>query len=162
MANQILRKLTIKSCGFGVTEIKELVNADTPSANLLKIVGVTTGAKPGQTDKGEYLKLIGQFRASNMITGEQFDAAACILPSFISDSLAAALNQSEEVEFAIMIGVKFDASAVTQYVYTVTPLIEAQVSDKMAALLAVSDAYVPPALEAPTPRAATAKAKKAA
>ena len=64
-----------------------------------------------------------------------------------------------------MIGAQYDASSVTEYVFTVTPLIEAKVSDKMAALLAVSDAFVPPALPAPkaaAPAPAKPAAKKAA
>lgn len=155
MAAEILRKLTIKGCGFGVTTIKEIVNKDNEKADLLKVVGITTGAKAGQTDKGEYLKLMGDFRAVNMQTGETFQAASCILPSFISDSLAEALKSSPRVEFAIMVGAKYDASAITEYIYTVTPLIQAKESDQMAALLAHSGANEPVKLAAP-------KAKKAA
>lgn len=165
MSNEILRKLTIKGCGLGVTEIKAAVTAETKSADLLKVVGITTGAKPGQTDKGEYLKLMGTFRAVNLLTGEVFDSAQAILPSFISDGLAVALAQSDEVEFALVIGAKYDKSAVTEYAYTVRPLIEAKVSDKMAALLDAAKFDEPAALPAPTaPAAPAAKpaAKKAA
>jgi hypothetical protein len=158
MASEILRKLTIKNCGFSVAIIKETVNKDNPRADLLKVVGITTGAKPGQTDKGEYLKLMGDFRGVNMQTGETFQAAQCILPSFISDSLGEALKSSPRVEFAVMIGAKFAADAITEYEYTVTPLIEAKPSDQMAALLSHSGANDPVKLPAPKP----AKAAKAA
>ncbi len=149
MKTEILRKLTIKSCGLGVTEIKDVVTAENPSVELLKVVGVTTSARPGQTDKGEYLKLMGTFRGVNMLTGQVFDASQAILPSFISDTLAEGLKQSPEVEFAILIGAKYDKDAVTGYVYTVSPLIETKPSDKMAALLAASGANNPIALPAP-------------
>lgn len=163
MSNEILRKLTIKSCGLGVTEIKAAVTAETKSADLLKIVGITTGAKPGQTDKGEYLKLMGTFRAVNLLTGEVFDSAQAILPSFISDSLAVALQNSDEVEFALIVGAKYDKSAVTEYAYTVRPLIETKVSDKMAALLDAAKFDEPVALPAPAaPAPAKPAAKKAA
>lgn len=165
MPNEILRKITIKNCGFPKTEVRQLVTAENPVANLIKIMGITSSANPGQTDNGEYLRLFGQFRAVNMQTGEEFDSSQCILPSFISDSIADALSRSSEVEFALMIGAKYEPTSVTEYVFTVTPLIEPKVSDKMAALLAVSDAYVPPALPAPKAEASTkpaAKAKKAA
>lgn len=162
MSNEILRKLTIKSCGLGVTEIKAAVTAETKSADLLKIVGITTGAKPGQTDKGEYLKLMGTFRAVNLLTGEVYDSAQAILPSFISDSLAVALQNSPEVEFALIVGAKYDKSAVTEYAYTVRPMIEAKVSDKMAALLDAAKFDEPVALPAPAPAAPAKPAKPAA
>lgn len=152
MAVEILRKLTIKNAGFSVGVIKELVSEENPKVDLLKIVGITTGARPGQTDKGEYLRLLGDFRAVNMTTGETFQAASCILPSFISDSLGEALKQSQSVEFAIMVGVKHAADAITGYEYTVTPLIESKPSDKMAALLSASGYQEP--IKLPAPKAA--------
>jgi hypothetical protein len=158
MAAEILRKLTIRNCGFNVAVIKEIVTEETPKADLLKIVGITTGSKAGQTDKGEYLRLLGDFRAVNMQTGEIFQSASCILPSFISDSLGEALKSSPRVEFAIMIGAEFQKDAITQYEYTVSPLIEAKPSDQMAALLSNAGANEPVRLPAPK----AAKAAKAA
>lgn len=157
MAPEILRKLTIKNCGFGIPEVKATVSEENPTAELLKVVGVTTSAKAGQTDKGEFLRLMGTFRAVNMQTGEVFDSPQAILPSFISDSLAEALKASPEVEFAILIGAKHDPDSITGYMYTVRPLIETKPSDKMAALLAASGANNPVALPAPKE-----KTKKAA
>ena len=125
MPAQILRKITIKNCGFTKTDVRQLVNADNPVANLIKILGITSSARPGQTDTGDYLRLIGQFRAVNMQTGEEFDSSQCILPSFISDYIADALSRSSEVEFAVMVGAQYEPTSVTEYMYTVTPLVEA-------------------------------------
>lgn len=161
MANELVRKLTIKSCGFGTTEIKTALG-DNKSLPLLKIAGVTTSAQPGQTDKGEYVKLLGQFRAVNLVTGETFDSAQCILPNFITEPLAAAVAASSEVEFGIEIGVKANATSVTGYEYTVKPLIEAKVSDKMGALLEASGMNAPLTIAAPDKtEEKTAKTKKA-
>ena len=132
---EIVRKRTIKSCGFDVATIKEALG-DKKAVGLLRIAGITNAAQPGQTDKGEYLKLLGQFRATNPATGETFEASTSILPNFITEPLAAALGQSDEVEFALEIGVKANATSVTGYEFTVKPLVEAKVSDKMGALLA--------------------------
>ena len=132
--SEMLRKLTLKNCGFDVATIK-LAHEGKRSVELVKIAGVTTKAQPGQTDKGEYLKLIGEFRAVNLISGEVFESGVCLLPNFISDRIAGALNVSEQVEFALAIGCKANPGSVTGYEFTCTPLVEAQPSDRMAGLL---------------------------
>lgn len=132
--SEMLRKITIKNCGFDVQTVKMALEGK-KSADLLKIAGVTQKAQPGQTDKGEYLLLQGEFRAVNLVTGEVFESASCILPNFISDRLAGALQVSEQVEFALMISAKANATSVTGYEYTVTPLVEAAPSDRLANLL---------------------------
>ena len=150
MANEILRKLTIKNCGFDVATIKEaLGDHDQASVELLKIVGISKSAQPGQTPLGDYLKLVGTFKGINLITGEMFEAASCILPNFITESIAAALTDGSDVEFALQIGVKSKPSSVTGYEFTVRPLIEPKPNDAMEKLLALSAFAEPLALAAP-------------
>jgi hypothetical protein len=153
---ELLRKLTIKTAGFDVGAVKAAL-ADNKTADLLKVVGITTEARPGQTEKGEFIKFGGQFRAVNLQTSELFEASTAIFPNFIADSLAAALAQSQEVEFGILIGAKANATSVTGYEYTVRPLVEAKVSDKLGALIAAAGLDAPLSLEAP---AKPAKARK--
>ncbi len=154
---EILRKLTIKTAGFDVTAVKAALG-DNKTADLLKVVGITTEARPGQTDKGEFIKFGGTFRAINLQTGEAFEASTAIFPNFIADSLAAALAQSQEVEFGILIGAKANATSVTGYEYTVRPLVEAKVSDKLGALIAAAGLDAPVALPAPAAQAPAAEA----
>ena len=148
MANEILRKLTIKNCGFDVKTINEALG-ENESVELLKIVGISKSAQPGQTQLGDYLKLIGTFKGVNLITGEIFEASACILPNFITESIAAALTDGSDVEFALQIGVRSKPSSVTGYEYTVRPLIEPKPNDAMEKLLALSAFAEPLALAAP-------------
>lgn len=155
---ELLRKLTIKTAGFDVANVKAALG-ENKTADLLKIVGVTTEARPGQTDKGEFIKFGGQFRAVNLQTGEAFEASTAIFPNFIADSLAAALAQSQEVEFGILIGAKANATSVTGYEYTVRPLVEAKVSDKLGALIAAAGLDAPTALPAPAAEAPAKPAK---
>lgn len=133
MSAEILRKITLKTCGLDKTAIQAAIG-DKKSVDLLKIVGVTTSATPGQSDLGEFVKFNGQFRAINMTTGESFESTVAILPNFIAAQLSSALAQSEEVEFGLAIGAK-KSNSVTGYEYTVKPLVEPVVSDKMGALL---------------------------
>jgi hypothetical protein len=137
MQAEILRKLTIRNCGFSVANIKEAIEGidEGESVELLKVVGKTTMAAKGQTDKGEYTALGGEFTAVNMLTGEVFTSAKCILPNFISEMIAAALAQSPQVEFGLLIGAKVDESSVTGYQFTTRPLIEAKPTESMLSLL---------------------------
>ncbi len=152
--SEILRKMTIKNLGFDTATIKESLG-EAKSVDLCKIAGITTGVIPGQTALGEYLKMTGTFRGVNLVTAEVFEAAQCILPNFITESMAAALQSADEVEFGILIGVRAKAGSVTGYEFTVKPLIEPKSNDKMAALLlAVGfDTAPAPALVAPAKKA---------
>lgn len=135
---EALRKLTIKTAGFDIAATKEAVDAGKGKAALLNIAGIVNSAKPGQTDKGEYLKLIGDFRAVNLQTGEQFESSQAILPNFIADQFAGILSQSGTVEFALQIGAREDKSSVTGYQFTVAKLIDSKPSDRMQELIAAS------------------------
>lgn len=152
---EILRKLTLKTAGLTVEAIKTALisgedaeGKDTHHAqvSLLKIAGIVTSAKPGSTDKGEYLKLIGQFTAINQVTGETFTAAQCILPDFVTAPLGSALQSgNSEVQFAVEVIAKHAPTSVTGYQFGVKPLIEAKPSDAMQALLGTAGISKPPA-----------------
>lgn len=133
---EMLRKLTIRTCGFDVATVKMALGTE-QSVSLLRIAGIAQEGQPGQTDKGEYLKLKGEFRAVNMVTGEIFEAATAILPSFVTDRIATALKAGP-VEFALEVGVKADPTSVTGYQYTAAPLVDAKPSDRLAGLLQAS------------------------
>lgn len=172
---EILRKITVKTAGgWTIAKIKEAMTAakleEGQSVALSKIVGKTTGVKTGQTDKGEFFKLSGDFYATNLHTGEVYQSGACILPNFIAETLVSALAQSPSVEFGVEIGVKRADNAITGYEYTVKPLVQAKPTDTMMALLAAAGidpasqtkalpaAAAPAADPAPAPAAASAAA----
>ena len=152
---EIARKITLRTVGLQVADILVALK-DADRVDLVKIAGVSTEAKVGQTDRGEYTALLGEFIAQNLLTGEMFQAGKCILPSFLSEQLAAALRASTSVEFAMMIGAKADKTAVTGYTYTARPLVNAQPTARLQALLDASG--IAPALPAPEPEK---KGKKA-
>jgi len=136
MMMEMLRKMTIKTIGFDVATVK-MALGETESVELFRIAGICNEGQPGQTDKGEYLRLKGEFRGVNLITGEMFESAVAILPDFITDRISEALRAGP-VEFALEVGVKRDPSSVTGYQYTARPLVEAKPSDRLAGLLQAS------------------------
>ena len=75
-AQEIARKITLRTCGCTVEAIKAAVGdlKEGEGVELLKIAGVTTSCAVGQTDKGEFIRLNGEFLAVNQITGELVNA----------------------------------------------------------------------------------------
>lgn len=176
---EILRKLTIKTCGdFTIAKIKKLLQdqagytdgkpneiPDGTSVDLIKIAGESTGAVTGQTDKGEFTKLTGSFVGTDLTTGALYQSGVCILPEYIGKQLGAALlsNKGTAVEFAFLISAKHKANAITGYEYTVKPLIESKPTDSMARLMALAGIEKKaPALEAPKADEGKAPAAKSA
>lgn len=162
---QIVRKITIKTCGnFTVARIKEVMAAanlaDGASIPLLKIVGETTSAKTGQTDKGTFTKLGGSFIGTDLTTGELFQSGVCILPDFVGAQLGAALQQGESVRFAFEIGAQRADTAITGYAFVIKPLIETKPANAMLELMELAGIKAPavPALAAPATPAAPAPA----
>lgn len=135
--NEILRKLTISTCGWDVAAIKKELG-DNPKVDLLKVVGVCQSAQSGASALGEYFKLIGEFRGINMATGEIYASTRCILPNFIAEGIGYALTTSDNVEFGILIGAKAKPSSVTGYEFTVKPLIEPKVNDQLEKLMLIA------------------------
>lgn len=160
-AQEIARKITLRTCGATVEAIKDAVHPlkEGESVELLKIAGVTVAAQVGQTDKGEFIRLRGEFLAINQNTGEQFTAAECILPTFLGQTLQTALATSERVEFALSIGARKSAKSVTGYEFIARPLVAAEPSERLTKLLAVAGMDKPLALAAPKAEEAPAPAK---
>jgi len=153
---EILRKLTIKTCGgFSIARIKQVMEAakleEGQAIPLLRIAGQSTGAKTGQTDKGQFTKLMGSFVGTDMTTGEQFQSGQCILPEFIGGTLGSALLAGESVRFAFEISARRKDNAITGYEFAIKPLIDTKPTDAMAELMALAGIVAPaaPALSAP-------------
>ena len=163
-AQEIARKITLRTCGCTVEAIKAAVSdlKEGENIELLKIAGVTTSCAVGQTDKGEFIRLNGEFMAVNQITGEQFAASQTILPTFLGQMLQSALSASEQVEFALSIGARKSAKSVTGYEFVARPLVNAEPSARLSKLLAVAGMDKPLALAAPKAEEVTAKGKKTA
>lgn len=187
---QILKKLTIKTCGdFTIARIKEVINTSGPEVEkdgkkvpgpipeggtvaLLKIAGQSTSAKTGQTDKGDYTKLMGSFVGTDLTTGELYQAQVCILPQYIGALLGSALTgaEAQSVEFGFEIHAKRKDTSLTGYEFVIKPLWETKPTSALEAImnragiaLPAPKAEVPPApaqSPEPPPASATKGGKK--
>lgn len=118
---QQLRKITTRDVGFPRADVQAAVIKAAKPVQLYTLLGVVNGVKPGSTSMGDFAKLVGEFEATNLTTGEVFTSGAAILPNFIGDNIAAAIMRpnAESVQFAITVGAKPNDKSVTGFEYTV-------------------------------------------
>ena len=132
----MLRKLTLRTCGASKPEIlAALPKGSTKSVPLIRIAGDSTEAKVGQTDKGEFVKLLGEFHAVSLLNDQRYRSAVALLPSFISEPIAAALRGSPSVTFALEVSARRDDSSAVGYVFECRSLHEPEPEERMKRLL---------------------------
>jgi hypothetical protein len=135
---KLLKKITVKSvCGkIDKDKLKKLLELkDGESLPLMRVFGVANKATDTESDLGPYVKFRGQFKGVSMETGESYRSGSCILPATAQELLAGAFTKDvSEVEFAFEIGIHYDETAATQYVYDVESLHEAGQADSVSAL----------------------------
>lgn len=114
-----VRKITTKVVGFDLEAVRAALG-NKEDVQLYTILGVVNGAKPGATDKGDYVRLIGDFKATNLQTGEVFTSNAAILPNFIGEAIGMATMKpgAEGVQFALTMCAKKAPKSVAGFEYT--------------------------------------------
>lgn len=120
---------------------------------LVRIAGAAGASKPGAKDDRTWIRFVGEFEATNLVTGEVFHSAACILPNFIAEQIHAAMlpREGEPTKmplFAFDIGAHYDDDAITKYVFDVKALRAPETSQ----LIASMKAELPPLPALPAPR----------
>lgn len=151
----IVKKISVKSI-FG--DVKAALKKGTiqDGTAIIRVIGIASGTKTGNTQFGDWTALLGQFKGTNLVTGEQFTSGKCFLPESAMELIVPVVVAGNTAEFAVDIGVKENDSLAIGYEYTVTPLIQQGSTDAMERLeSAVAETA---ALPAPTKKGA----KKAA
>lgn len=97
-----VKTLTIKELGF---EFKP--HSVEERQDLMRVVGIGLGTKAGNGTYGEYNKILGEFEATNMVSGEVVKSNQLILPGDTGDMAVLALTsgQAKMVEIAVEIAV---------------------------------------------------------
>lgn len=117
-----IRKITVKTVTGGV-DFEEVMKVK--KLDLMSVFGVARNMRPGASDLGQYVAFLGDFRAINVKTGEEFASAKMILPKIAEEVLAGVIPaEGGEVKFAMVLGATYDPKAATKYVFTFRPLIE--------------------------------------
>jgi hypothetical protein len=166
--SSLKRKISVKEvCGT-----LPRMNEGDPSRTLMHVIGKANRVKEGIGDYGPWQKLMGQFEAVNLATGEISVAPQCILPEPMNGMVAGQILNAEPgaapvIEFALEIGVEASGKAGgTGYEFTTRPLVEARETDALSELRKhvpklIGTPEVTPATPAPEPEAETPKKDKA-
>ena len=140
--SQLIRKISAKTvCGK--------VSKPEKANRLFTVMGIATRVKTGEGPYGPFAGLVGQFEATNIETGEVFQAPQCYLPEPLNTMLTEALQETvtekdddgnekqvrvnESVQFAVEVGVK-PSDAPIGYEYTTKEIVKAETADPLAAL----------------------------
>ncbi len=112
--------------------------------DLLKVFGVATGTKTGETQYGDWTALTGMFEAVRVSDGARFQGGTCFLPGAAGEMLIGALQAAKvkdpdaSVHFAVMIGVKgiTKRDGTAGYEFTTREIVKVQQADALADLRA--------------------------
>ena len=161
MSVKAVRKITIKSV-YGPIDLEKLMKAPERKLRLLNVLGIVRKAQPGETDKGPFVKFIGDFKATNLETGEIYRSGACILPNFIADMIIGAMDSGRSVQFAFEIQCRYSDDAISKYMYDLISLLPPSESDELAMLeKTVSNIVSLPSPDKSGPKLDKAEKKKA-
>lgn len=148
----IIRKITLKAIGCDPA----IAARENRSVNLAIFRGVAKVAQYKETDYGMSIALKGEFAATNLETGEEFEANTMYVPKFVEATFEAALmgEQKTEVEFAFIVTANpaKRKDGTMGYEYGVKSVVDPAKSDAMKRLDAATAEYLKqeaPALPAP-------------
>jgi len=131
----IIGKISAKGvCGNVKKVLRENLSPDQETMDLMRVIGVASGVKTGTSDHGDWVALLGNFKATNLVTGEIFQSGKCFLPDIASDMIAPVVSSGQPVEFAIDIYVQIDDESATGYIYGIKPLVTPGADDAISRL----------------------------
>ena len=147
---KLLKKMSVATAAAN----KAFLNAVEKEEPILRVVGIARSVEDLPTQYGIAKKFKGEFRGTDLQTGEISASPVLYLPSPIDGMLADAVAQSEgPVEFAFDINVvplnRGPDDTGTKYQYVCRTLIEAKPSDPLAALISATSQSKPVSLPAP-------------
>ena len=132
---ELLNKISIKGV-YGSIDVKSLHTGGAKS--LMRVLGVVNSYKVIATNFGDSVAFMGNIKATNLETGEEFRSGKAFLPAIASVLIEGALNgeHAEGVQFAFDVGVKpvQDRQGKDSYEYTVKPLIDTADNDPLKLL----------------------------
>lgn len=145
---QLIKKIGSKQVlGNVAALIKEIFNPETSKdgdvVRAYTVIGIASSIKTGAGTYGEWLAFVGQFEATNLITGEVFGATQAFVQEPLSTIFANALRESDSpIEFAFAVSLKRRDDLERGYEYTVEPIVTTQKADPLAHLKQAANALI--------------------
>ena len=115
----IIKKITaknimgkpIKKCNFG---------------ELFSIIGIVKETFVKETEYGQSLGLMGEFKAKNLENNAEFRASKAFLPDIVTDMIAINFSEDsqDDLEFGMIITKIENESSTVGFIYGLKPLLE--------------------------------------
>jgi len=158
----IVSKLSLKAAG--VQPKRGSIKEGEPQ-DLAVVIGACRKSDTVQTTFGDSDRFIGDFEMTNMATGEVFRSTKLFLPDIFGEAMVNQLNARDDgddsaVEFAVIIGVKYQEKGGFGYEYTVRPLVATKQRDSLAHLREAALAALPAPEKKEEEKPTTGKGKK--
>ena len=132
----LIKKISVKTVAGNVKKmIAAQPEGEAMPVTIMRVYGVATKTVTGESDNGNWVAFLGQFKAINLLDGTEYSSGKLFLPGVASDLLEGALggdNNSAEFGFDIIV-VPDDSSAVG-YVYQAESLIQPTEDDTLSRL----------------------------
>jgi len=142
MTSESIKKISIKTvCGTPTRVVtgqssdgKDVIEFE--KKNLMRVGGICTGTKSGETTYGTYTVLRGQFEAVDLETGETYRSSKCFLPDDVIDLISTQFYSEnvKAIEFGFIIGVRPNDSQIG-YEYTAESILETSKNDPLSLLM---------------------------
>lgn len=119
-----IKKISVKTV---VGSMKSVLAAGADGGGLMRVIGRVTSVKSGESTYGKWTGLLGQFEATNLLSGEVFESSVCLLPDVILNKILVALEDVDTLDFAADIGFRRTDDARdggSGYEYYATPLMD--------------------------------------
>ncbi len=144
---KLISKISMRDVVGGKSVILETIMKDkTISHPVARVIGIASGLKTGEGDNGPWTGLTGQFKATNLLTGEVYQSGKCFMPDVAQDMIVGALmaGNTASVSFGFDVSVEYDEKSATSYVYTAASLMDSGPTDPISML---EQSILVPALE---------------
>ena len=133
------KKISTATMGFSTRDLEAIAAASPDDViPVMRVWGIVSGAVPGTSQFGSYVKFTGEIAALNYISGEEARSQALLLPSVAEAVVSSLFTKAQKAggtaQIAVDITVEFNDSAKggTKFRYGVRPLIEYKAEDALS------------------------------
>lgn len=131
---ELINKISVATV---IGDVKRLVKEmkDGESKTIMRVVGIANGTKSGESDMGPWTKLLGEFKATNLLDQKEYVSGSCFLPASVMDVVSGQFGDDvKKVQFGFDIVIVEDIGSQVGYHYSAIPLLKPQENNALALL----------------------------
>lgn len=132
------KKISTQTLGLRPAEIEALVAGKTKPVPVMRVWGIISGATPGTSQYGNYVKFTGEIAAINLISTDEARSQALLLPGVAEGVVKSLFDKAAKVGGSAQFGIEvcaeenISAKGGTKFRWVVKPLIEYKGDDALS------------------------------